>query len=189
VGPVSCRTASVALAALALTVLTACGSDTETSPAGASRSTTPASPSAGLPAAGTGLPGLPGDEAVTPPPPDPDSGNYRALLARMPAGTLTGDVELTVSGLVGFAEPAAGRCLTTGSRPALEIDLSDGSVLRIEATGAGLTSSLQAPGVEARHTLTDVELTGGSPAVLAGDLLTDGTSEPAGALRLEFTCA
>jgi hypothetical protein len=111
------------------------------------------------------------------------------VLGGLPEGALAGDIQLTVSGLVGFAEPATGRCLTGGTAPALEVDLLDGSVLRIDATRTGITTSLRAPGVEAGHTLTDVELTPGPRIVLAGDLLTEGTTEPSGSLRLEFTCA
>jgi hypothetical protein len=147
-----------------------------------------ATPSAGLPAGGTGIPGLPGDEALSPPPPDPAADDHRALLSALPAGALTGTVELTVSGLVGFAEPVTGRCLSDQADPVLEVDLSDGSVLRVAAGSDGLQSALRAPGVEARHTVADVRLAAGPPAVVAGGLLTDGTTEPAGSLHLEFTC-
>jgi hypothetical protein len=151
-------------------------------------STAAASPSAGLPTGGTGIPGLPGDEALTPPPPDPAADDHRSLLGALPAGALAGTVELTVSGLVGFAEPVTGRCLTAETNPVLEVDLSDGSVLRVEAGSDGLASVLRAPGVEARHTLADVRLAAGPPAVMSGHLLTDGTTEPAGSLHLEFRC-
>jgi hypothetical protein len=111
------------------------------------------------------------------------------VLAGLPAGALTGEVRLDVSGLVGFAEPATGRCLTDGTTPALEVDLSDGSVLRVEAGRTAITTTLRAPGVEAGHTIDDPELTAGPRPVLSGRLLTEGTTEPSGSLRLEFTCA
>jgi hypothetical protein len=175
-----------ALAAVAVPVLLAatCGCSGD----GDAAATAAAPPSAGLPAGGTGIPGLPGDEALSPPPPDPAADDHRALLGGLPSGALAGTVELTVSGLVGFAEPVTGRCLTGETDPVLEVDLSDGSVLRMEAGSDGVHGALRAPGVEARHTLADVRLAAGPPAVMSGRLLTDGTTEPAGSLHLEFTC-
>jgi hypothetical protein len=182
---VQARRASAA-ALLVLVALTGCSADDDGAAADGSASATVSS--SGPATASTTYPGIPGDEALSPPPPDPGAADFAEQLGALPAGPLASTVDLSVSGLVAFAEEASGRCLPTGSDPAVEVDLSDGSVLRLTAGADGLSSVLSAPGVEARHTLTDVQLTPGPPVVVAGQLLTGGTSEPSGSLRMEFTC-
>jgi hypothetical protein len=137
----------------------------------------------------TGSPGLPGDEALTPPPPDPAAPDHVTLLAGLPVGTLSGSVELNVSGLVSFAEPVTGACTETDDGRGFESELSDGSQLRIAFGADGGSLDLTAPGVEVQQTLTAVDLRVDGGLTLAAGLLTGGTSEPSGSLQLQVVCA
>jgi hypothetical protein len=148
----------------------------------------PASSSPPAATSATVRPALPGDEALTPPPPDPAADGYRQALAGLADGALSGSLQLAVSGLVAYDEQITGRCRPSASPPAVEAQLSDGSVLRLTAADDGLTTALTAPGIEVRHSLADVELGTSGGTVVSGRLLTEGTTEPSGSLRMEFTC-
>jgi hypothetical protein len=140
-------------------------------------------------AAVTGQP-LPGDEALTPPPPDPEGGDHVDQLATVSDGTLAADLELTVSGLTGFAEPVTGTCAAMATGPTLDMRLSDGSTLSLAFDGDGGSLVLAAPGIEVRQTLDAVDLSvSGTSVSLGADLLTEGTSERSGRLSLDGTCS
>jgi hypothetical protein len=168
------------LSGLILLVCAGCGTDP------VERSAT--APSASEEPGQTGDP-MPGDEALTPPPPDPESGDHLGLLATAPDGPLEGDLDLAVSGLTAFAEPVTGTCAAMATSPVLEMTLSEGSTLTVRFDGDGGSLLLAAPGIEVRQTLDAVSLTteGGSVS-LGADLLTEGTTERSGRLALEATC-
>jgi microcompartment protein CcmK/EutM len=133
--------------------------------------------------------GLPGDEALTPPPPDPEASDQLAALAALPDGALAGHVQLAVSGLAAFDEPVDGTCTGMAVAPMLEARLSDGSLLRVSFDADRATSVLTAPGIEARHALDNVRTTVDGTAVsIEGDLLTDGTTERSGSLLVTGEC-
>jgi hypothetical protein len=133
---------------------------------------------------------LPGDEALTPPPPDPHASPVLEQLERLPIAPLAGTVIMNVSGLVGFDEPVTGRCTADGGTRGFAMSLSDGSELTVEFGSDGGVSRLTAPGIEVTQTLADIDVrvSDGGVQVSAG-LVTAGTSEPSGRLSLEGRCA
>lgn len=147
-----------------------------------------ASASAGS-ASGSAGPGLPGDEALTPPPPDPAGPDLVARLGQLPAGTLTGTVDLAVSGLTAFAEPVQGRCTETPQGRGFELTLSDGSVFQLGFGPDGGNSRLTAPGVVVEQTLSDVDLQVDGGFRFSAGLLTGGTTEPSGHVSLTGSCS
>ncbi|PZA23206.1 hypothetical protein DMO24_01210 [Modestobacter versicolor] len=133
--------------------------------------------------------GLPGDEALSPPPPDRAAPGLLAQLDGLPVGALSGTVDLEVSGLTAFAEPAQGRCTQTADGRGFELVLSDGSQLAVTFGPEGGASRLTAPGIEIEQTLRDVDLQVGGGFRFTADLLTGGTTEPSGTLSLTGVCA
>jgi hypothetical protein len=133
--------------------------------------------------------GLPGDEALSPPPPDPAGPDLVAQLSRLPVGGLSGTVDLAVSGLTAFAEPVQGRCTQTADGRGFEIGLSDGSVLEVGFGPDGGVSRLTAPGIAMEQTLSDVDLQVDGGFRFSAGLLTGGTTEPSGHLTLSGVCA
>lgn len=132
---------------------------------------------------------LPGEEALTPPPPDPRAPGQMADLGDLPDGPLAGHLQLSLSGLVAFDEAVTGSCATMATGPALSVRLADGSVLRLAFDRERASSVLTAPGIEARHALDDVRTSvSGSEVEVEADLLTDGTTERSGTLVLTGRC-
>ncbi|MGY1807340.1 hypothetical protein ACI8AF_08210 [Blastococcus sp. SYSU D00669] len=174
------RAARVVNGVLAALLLVGCTDGGEA--AEPSSPTSPAAPSASM------SHGLPGDEALSPPPPDPAAEDYRQVFAALPEGRLSGRLRLSVSGLVAYDEQVTGSCRPAADPPAVEAVLADGSVFRLTAGDEGLGTVLVAPGIEVPHTVTDAAVTGSGPVVVAGGLFTGGTSEPSGSLQMEFTC-
>ena len=174
----------LALAGLALGGLTACGdSSEEKRPAAASGTT--AAP----------LPGsvLPGDEALTPPPVDPAVVEApAAALNALGEGTARATVDLVLTGLVGFSEPATGTCAhgSDGST-VIDLPLSDGSRIDITASGE-VAPEVRLTPPSGDSFVTDIgrvthRLEGNSLA-LDATLLQSGTSNTAGTLSLDLTC-
>ena len=153
------------------------------------RAATATAPSAAQEAGETGEP-IPGDEALTPPPPDPAAEEHRGDLAVLPDGRFAGTLDLTVSGLTGFSERVAGTCSSMGTTPTLEFPLSDGSTFRVSFQADGGELLLAAPGIEVRQTLDAVELTAGPESLrVSAELLTDGTTENSGRLLVDGACS
>jgi hypothetical protein len=134
-------------------------------------------------------PPLPGDEALTPPPPDPGAGDLLTRLDGLPVGALVGSLDLQVSGTAAFAEAVRGSCSGSSQARSFVMDLSDGSSLEISFGPDGGRSRLTAPGIEVDQTLTAVDLQVDGGLVVSADLLTGGTSEPSGHLALTGTCS
>jgi hypothetical protein len=144
---------------------------------------------AGTRPASTGF-ALPGDEALSPAPPDPAADEHLRGVGSLPDGAFAGKLELTVSGLVGFAEPVAGSCSDMATAPAFRVGLSDGSSLELGFGEGGGTLLLSASGIEVRQTLSEVAMRAEAGTVTVdAQLLTDGTSERSGRLHLSGTCS
>jgi hypothetical protein len=183
------RVVATAVPILCLLSCTAAESDTAAT-ADSSSAAEAAAEAAGVSgAAEPAAPGLPGDEALSPPPPDPAAPSLLDQLGGLPVGALSGTVDLAVSGLTAFAEPAQGRCSTTADGRGFEMVLSDGSQLEVSFGPDGGRSRLTAPGVEIEQTLQDVALEVGADFRLSAGLLTGGTTESSGSLSLTGTCA
>ncbi len=171
----------VALSVLLVLACTGCAADEDVAETAAT--STPE-------AAGTTGEPLPGHEALTPPPPDPQADDRADRLAALPDGPLAGDLDLTVSGLTGFAEQVTGTCAGSAGTTTLRTALSDGSTLTLTFDDDGGALLLAAPGIEVRQTFDAVDLTvSGRSVSLDADLLTEGTSERSGHLTLDATCA
>lgn len=154
--------------------------DGRTSPAAATSSTAPA--------ASTGT--LPGDEVLTPPPPDPGAHSQVAGFSAVPDGAFTGQLHLSLSGLANFDEKVTGSCTDMAIRPALAVQLTDGSRLRIAFDDERATTLLQAPGMDEKLLLDAVHTTVHGPAIgVTANLLAAGTSEKVGVLSLTGRCA
>jgi hypothetical protein len=174
------------LSGLILLVCAGCGTGEQVT---VERAATASAPSAAEEAGETGEP-IPGDEALTPAPPDPAAEEHQGDLAALPDGRFAGTLDLTVSGLTGFSQRVAGSCSSMGSTPTLEFPLSDGSTVRVSFQADGGSLLLAAPGIEVRQTLDAVELTAGSDSLrVAAELLTEGTTENSGRLLVEGTCS
>ncbi|MCZ2822326.1 hypothetical protein O2V63_18455 [Modestobacter sp. VKM Ac-2977] len=132
---------------------------------------------------------LPGDEALSPPPPDPAAPTLLTQLNGLTVGTFRGTVDLAVSGLTAFAEPVQGRCTQTPDGRGFELVLSDGSQLTVSFGPDGGASRLAAPGIDVEQTLHDVDLEVSGDLELTAGLYTGGTTEPSGSLTLSGTCA
>ncbi|WP_299952271.1 hypothetical protein [uncultured Modestobacter sp.] len=130
---------------------------------------------------------LPGDEALTPPPPDPAAQDLRAQFADLVAGQLAAALDLQLSGLAAFAEQVVGDC--SPDEATLTATLSDGSEVELRFTEDQGELVVRAPGIVVEQTLTDVDLAvEGRTFRLDAGLLTAGTSEESGHLGLEGTC-
>jgi hypothetical protein len=185
---------ATAIAALAL-VLTGCsGGDDGPASAGSS---TPAdasehSSSAGTPTSPgspeTSIAGLPGDDALLPPDPDPGADDHLDALADVAQGPLTGHIDLQLSGLAAFSEQVTGQCERDGADPVFQLGLADGSLVRIVFDEEGATSSVSAPGVQVDQVLREVELSVTGDVHLGALLLTAGSTEPSGSLDLVARC-
>jgi hypothetical protein len=132
---------------------------------------------------------LPGDEALTAPPPDPAAGDFQQQMAGLATGPLRGKLDLQLSGLATFEESVVGSCAPDGDTPRFTATLADGSALELRFTDDGGELSVLAPGIEVQETLSDVELNVAPPAMeVHAQLLTAGTSEVSGRLTLQGRC-
>ena len=156
--------------------------------AGASGAASATVPSTVAEVPGDPVPGLPGDEALTPPPPDSAAADHLARLADVPTGALTGHLTMTVSGLAAFDEDVTGTCSRTDGLPVFRATLSDGSTWEVAFGEDGATSSLEAPGVRVDQQLRETDVSVSEQVVVGASLLTTGTSEPSGSVEVEFTC-
>ena len=175
-----------ASAAAAVVVLAGCSSADEQprlSPSDEARSAPTSSPTP------SSVPGLPGDEALTPPPPDPAAAGHLQQLSGVPTGQLGGHLQVTVAGLASFDEDVSGTCTRGATGPLFEATLADGSVWRLTFGPDGATSSLVAPGVQVDQLLRGVELAVDDVVHVSAALLTEGTSETSGILDAELACA
>jgi hypothetical protein len=133
---------------------------------------------------------LPGDDALEPLGPDALAADHLAVLADLPSGELEGRLEMTLSGLVAFAESVHGTCSHDEATATFSATLADGSALVVQFAQHGGRAVLTAPGIDVRSVFDgpDVRASEGAFTV-ASTLVTDGTSESSGTLRLAGTCA